>query len=227
LEDNPRSRFDQIEYAHLIKTINEMIEAGVRGARFGLVTKELLLLTTFLVNSYLRPGDIYLLRHKDVSLHMKNDKRFLKIYAQSKVAPSFVFCNETVITTYSAITRFNAGSADGEDYVFLPKYKNRDYAKSLIAKQFNEALTRAELKVGQIGANRTLYSLRHTCIMNRMTNGVPYSLPDLAAHARTSPGMISRFYGSHLTAEMNAEQFNAEAVNEPEQLGSTLEPFFE
>jgi hypothetical protein len=226
LDDNPRSSFDQIEYARLINTINDMIQAGVKGARFGMVTEELRLLTTFLVNSYLRPGDIYLMRHRDISLYMKNNKRFLKIYAQSKVAPSFVYCNETVTTTYSEVSLLNANSADAGDFVFWPKYKNRGYAKSLIAKQFNEALARANLKVGQTGAERTLYSLRHTCIMNRMTNGVPYSLPDLAAHARTSPGIITRFYGSHLTAEMNAEQFNVEPTNAPEQIGSTLEPFF-
>ena len=139
------------------------------------------------------------------------------------ICPSFVYCNETVVATYGEVKRFNAGFIEGGDYVFWPKYKNRDYAKSLIAKQFNDALNRSKLKGGKTGANRTLYSLRHTCIMNRMTNGVPYSLLDLARQARTSPAMIDRFYGSHLTAEMNAEQFNVEATNEAEQIGSTLE----
>jgi hypothetical protein len=40
LEDNPRARFDQLEYARLTATIDDMIKAGLKGARFGLVTEE-------------------------------------------------------------------------------------------------------------------------------------------------------------------------------------------
>jgi hypothetical protein len=67
--------------------------------------------------------------------------------------------------------------------------------------------------------------LRHMCIMNRMTNGVPYDLIGLARQARTSPAMINRFYASHLTAEMNAAQINAEVPTKEPTMEEILDEF--
>ncbi|MGV1017909.1 MAG: hypothetical protein ACOYBW_11105, partial [Fluviibacter phosphoraccumulans] len=48
------------------------------------------------------------------------------------------------------------------------------------------------------GADRTLYSLRHTCIMYRLMFGVGMSTLVLAKNARTGEDMIKRFYASQL-----------------------------
>jgi integrase len=171
-DDTPRDRFDELQYIELLKTIDNLIENNARGPRYGLITKELRLLVSFLVNSYLRPGDIKLLQHKHVTLWTKDSRSYVKIYAQSKVKPSYVFCGDAVVALYSEICRHNKGFTEADDFVFFPKFKGRAHAQSVMAKQFNVAVSRANLKVGPTGVKRTLYSLRHTCLMNRVTNGV-------------------------------------------------------
>ena len=59
------------------------------------------------------------------------------------------------------------------------------------------------------GDARTLYSLRHTSIMNRLIKGDNISLLTLARSARTSVEMIDRFYAKYLTAEMNIGQLQS------------------
>ena len=61
------------------------------------------------------------------------------------------------------------------------------------------------LKRNQTGEARTLYSLRHTAIMFRLTESKGLDLLSLARAARTSVEMLDRFYAKHLTAEMNVE----------------------
>ena len=64
-------------------------------------------------------------------------------------------------------------------------------------------LKKTGLEKGSRGEERTLYSLRHTCIMYRLLYGDGVDLLTLARNARTSPEMIDRFYASHLEGEMN------------------------
>jgi integrase len=67
----------------------------------------------------------------------------------------------------------------------------------------------AGLKETANGEARTLYSLRHTCIMFRLINGDGIDPLTLARSARTSVEMIDRFYAKHLTAEMNIAQLQS------------------
>jgi len=60
-----------------------------------------------------------------------------------------------------------------------------------------------DLRKGPRDENRSLYSLRHTCIMCRLLYGEGLDLLILARNARTSPEIIDRFYARHLSAEMN------------------------
>ncbi|MCR9179123.1 MAG: hypothetical protein NXH71_02670, partial [Erythrobacteraceae bacterium] len=101
------------------------------------------------------------------------------------------------------------GFGTPDDYLFQPEQQNRDYALRNISRQFDQLLKLADLKEAPNGDSRTLYSLRHTCIMNRMIKGDNISLLTLARSARTSVEMIDRFYAKYLTAEMNIEQLQS------------------
>jgi hypothetical protein len=68
---------------------------------------------------------------------------------------------------------------------------------------FNKVLVATNLKIGELGQARSLYSLRHTAIMFRLLYGKGIDLLTLARNARTSVKMIEDFYASNLTAEMN------------------------
>ena len=91
-----------------------------------------------------------------------------------------------------------------ENYVFLPQYhSNRDYALKQLQRQFDILLWSTGLRNNVQGEDRSLYSLRHTCIMYRLMFGEGMDLLTLARNARTSPEMIDRFYASKLKGEDN------------------------
>lgn len=88
------------------------------------------------------------------------------------------------------------GFADPDDYVFLPKHANRNYALKELTRQFDVVMREAGLKTDVNGKKRTLYSLQHTAIVVGIHSGI--SEQTLAINARTSVDMIDRFYGSHI-----------------------------
>jgi len=90
-------------------------------------------------------------------------------------------------------------------YVFLPSESNREKALKDLQVFFSLLTNHLKLKEGPNGEERTLYSLRHTCIMYRLMYGQGIDLLTLARNARTSPEMIDRFYARHLHGEMNLE----------------------
>jgi len=69
--------------------------------------------------------------------------------------------------------------------------------------QFDILLNQLDLSEGVNGERRTIYSLRHTCIMYRLLYGNNIDVITLARNARTSQEMIDRFYASQLKGEDN------------------------
>ena len=78
-----------------------------------------------------------------------------------------------------------------------------------MGRQFDYIVKAAGLKKSPNGEERTIYSLRHTAIMFRLTKGENIDLLTLARNARTSVEMIERFYARHLNAEMNVEKIQS------------------
>jgi integrase len=220
-QDNPREWFSEPQYARLITAVDKLIEEK-RMVRFHPVTKQLRLLTTFLVNSFLRPADLKNLKHKHIERVVQGQHTYLRILAMAKTKTAAVISMEAAVAIYAELKKFNTGHDGDEDYVFWPEMKNRGYAMETMRRQFNEALALSELKIGPGGQPRTLYSLRHTCIMRRLLNGKNIDLLTLARNCRTSVEMIQRFYASGLTAEMNVDKLLTDDIVVIEQ-GSNLE----
>jgi integrase len=213
-QDNPREWFNDEQYEALQRAIRKAIQDKVV-VRYVPITEELRDLTNFMMNTFLRPQDIKLLQNKHITVAKKADRSYLRIMAKGKTVPAPVISTQAAVTIYERIKR------EPEDFVFFPQMKNRDYAMSTMSKQFKYVLEKAKLKKGDDGQERTLYSLRHTCIMNQLLHG-KWPLLTLARNCRTSPEMINRFYGSHLEAEMNVSQLHQQVES-----GATLEDFFE
>jgi integrase len=73
-------------------------------------------------------------------------------------------------------------------------------------KLFNGILRRTGLKLDREGKKRTAYSLRHTYICMRLTEGAnPWQV---AANCRTSVEMIEKFYARHIKNSLDASQIN-------------------
>ncbi len=82
-------------------------------------------------------------------------------------------------------------------------------------KQFDILLSITNLKVSNIGEPRTMYSLRHSCIMFRLMFGRAVDTLTLARNARTSPEMIDRFYAAPLQGEMNVGELQSKRRPRP------------
>jgi len=77
----------------------------------------------------------------------------------------------SAVETYENIIerQRNNGYGNPEDYLFQPEHQNRDYAIQQLHRQFDHLLKITNLKNNSTGEPRTLYSLRHTAIMFRLT----------------------------------------------------------
>lgn len=207
IQDSPRGWFSPEEYEHLKKTADILIKKKVK-VRYHQITDEMKHLITFMVNTFLRPSDIKTLRHRNIEV-VRGTKKYLRITTEeSKTTKNSVVSMNHAVGIYEDIKKIHQ-LASKDDYVFLPEIKNREFALQTMRRQFDEILKDADLKHSKTGEPRTLYSLRHTALMFRLINGGDIDLLTLARNARTSVGMIDRFYGKHLNAEMNVEKIHS------------------
>lgn len=222
--DNPRGWFTDEQYIQLRAAIDKLIADKVK-VRYVPVKEELKLLTGFMLQTYLRPGDLPLLKHKHIQLKQTaQGKPYLLVYATSKTDDHYAVAMPEAIGLYSAIKRLHPDKAEAEDYVFFPQFDSREHAMSIMTKQFTEALKLADLKFDHAGKKRDLYSIRHTCISRAILMGIP--IADVARNAGTSVDMIERFYASHLKNEMAVDKF-LDAIPHVQEVGSTLEGLLE
>jgi integrase len=221
--DNPRGWFTDSEYRDLRAAMGKMITDGTK-VRYVPVTEELQLLTSFMLQTYLRPGDLALIKYKHVQLKQTpQGKPYLMVYATSKTDDHYAIAMPEAVGLYSLIKALHPGKNSDDDYMFFPQFESREHAMSTMTKQFTEALKLANLKYDQGGKKRDLYSIRHTCIMRALLAGIP--IKNVADNAGNSVAIIERFYGSHLRNEMAVDRF-LDAVPHVQEVGSTLEHLF-
>jgi len=217
--DTPRPWFNSAEYTKLHRTCDANIgkvfkKAGTKGEqrRNITITQELYDLILFMTNSFIRPTDIKVLQHKHIAV-IRAEQTYLRLtHPPTKSHGSPVVTMPEAVEIYDRLLERQRKEGFGEpgDYLFQPEHhENRDYALRTITRQFDQLLTIANLKKTASGESRTLYSLRHTCIMFRLTKGDNVALLTLARSARTSTEMIDRFYAKHLHAEMNIQQLQS------------------
>lgn len=216
--DNARSWFNSGEYGALHSVcranIGKSVTVRAKDGKFlrnVMITQELYDLVIFMHNSFIRPTDVKVLQHKHVAV-IRGKETYLRLtHPPTKNHASPVVTLEMAVEVYDRLLerQKKEGFGKPDDYLFQPEQKNRDYALRNLSRQFDQLLRLANLKEAAGGESRTLYSLRHTCIMNRLIKGDNISLLTLARSARTSVEMIDRFYAKHLTAEMNIEQLQS------------------
>jgi integrase len=204
IKANPRGWFTTEQYRKLRDSIKACEGQTAKKTHIP-IGRELGLLTTFLVNTFLRPPDIKNLRNRDIEIVDTADQKFLRIRAASKVVPAPVISMANGVDIYRQLLALHKGVDGPDDFVFFPQFKNRAYAFQTMRLQFNHVLQKAGLKFSG-AVPRTLYSLRHTAIMFRLTKGENLDLLTLAKNCRTSVEMLEKFYASHLTPEMNVQK---------------------
>ena len=169
------------------------------------ISSDLYELIVFMVNSFVRPTDIKVLKHKHVAV-IRNEYEYLRLsLPKTKKHDKPIVTMRWAVVVYERIRDYYAaqGLTKADDYVFMPQQRNRDSALNDLQRQFSIVLNDIGLKESATGEKRSLYSLRHTCITYRFLYGEGIDILTIARNARTSPEMIDRFYVRHLEGEMN------------------------
>ncbi len=218
LQSQPRGGFTLPEYWRLLKAAKQLArlpgdkKPGTHRDRAGgiftktdTVPKEMAWMIGFMVNGFMRPTDLKFIQHKHVEV-IKGEHLYLRLtLPETKRHKAQIVTLRPAVRIYHSLLRYaeSLGQAGKEDYLFLPQVEDRDAASVVLSMHFNKILETTNLKVGELGQVRSLYSLRHTAIMFRLLYGKGIDLLTLARNARTSVQMIEQFYASNLTAEMN------------------------
>lgn len=210
----PRDYFEQKEYEKLVATIEKEASEGVK-VRGVQITLEFKYLVQFMVNSFIRPSDLRVLRHNHVTVmenkeeQKKGDRYFLLLKH-----PATKTTGQEVVTMPAAhgvyqdlkVLQKKRKYAKPTDFVFFPEYKNRNTMIAVAGRVFSHCVKKA--KLNQKGLKHTLYSLRHSAIMYRLLLGNVNTL-ELAKNARTSQAMIDKHYASRLTPLMAVKSLHS------------------
>ncbi len=205
-----RDYLTQEEYEELVETAetlakNEVIERGV------LITDEMKYLIQFMVNSFIRPSDIRVLKHKHIKKMKEGKDAWLVLnHPATKTNATEVQAMPASVHIYNKLVAFKKSKKMRlglDEYVFLSEYSNRNTAMEVLGRLFRRILEESKIEQ-KTGKNITLYSLRHTSIMLRLVIGRDDSLA-LARNARTSQQMVDKFYASHLTTKHVRKQLHA------------------
>ena len=202
-----RTWFNEDDYKKLV-TVAQHAASKRQVVRCQKITGELPLLIEFMTNTFLRPSDVKDIRHRNIEI-IKSNQTYLRIQTDtSKTVKTPVVSLEPAVSIYNQLIDFHQSENnphDPDDFLFLPTLKNRTYAMETLRRNFDAVLLDANLKKAGSGETRTLYSLRHTAIMFRLTQGDQIDLLTLARNCRTSVQMIDKFYAKPLSAEMNVD----------------------
>ena len=146
-----------------------------------------------------------LLRHEHIEVVQGRKTEYLRITTDfSKTINSPVVSMPEAVAIYRRLVRYQRGKGYGAktDYLFFPKYRNRDVALQHLRLQFQEVLARIGLGRARTGEKMTLYSLRHTYATLALVSG-DVDIHTLSRQMGTSVAMLERHY-SKLTATMAA-----------------------
>ena len=220
--NRPRSMLNLKEYAAVVRTAQRLCHRGTKAPeikastghreRFWVQPRHLSLppdmawVIRFMVNSFVRPGDLRQLQHKHVQV-VRGSSVYLRMnLPQTKRHDAPMVTLRPAVQVYeSALAHARReGYGQPDDYVFLPAEKDRNYALAVLGFWFKWVMREAGVATEDaMGRLRTLYCLRHTSIMFRLLYGQGIDMLTLARNARTSVQMIERFYASALDGEMN------------------------
>ncbi len=205
--DNPRPFFrfsplvdkEHDEHKKLLDTAKAMADGKIR-VRDTIVTDELYDFILFMTHSFLRPteSEIYALTHRDIAV-ANDPKRLIITIRKGKTGHRIVNTMPAAVSVYGRMKLRNKGFSI-DDFIFLPRYKNRSTAKQIIQRHFDALLRRCQLKEDHYSNSvHTVYSLRHTAICMRiiLSQG-KVNIFNLAKNAGTSVDQIERFYARNL-----------------------------
>ena len=228
----PRAMLTLREYEAVVRAAHRLARHGQQAPqiklqgndreRFWVAPRHLILpkdmawVIRFMVNSFVRPGDLRQLKHKHVQV-CRGEHLYLRLtLPETKRHDAPMVTLRPAVQVYEAVLKQSRAQGYGrpDDYVFLPAERDREYALAVLGFWFKWAVREAGVAADDTwGRPRTLYCLRHTAIMFRLLYGQGIDMLTLARNARTSVQMIERFYASALDGEMNVAMLQSRRKN--------------
>jgi len=218
VRSQPRGSFSVAEYRAITRTARSLrghahpvLDQLAAGERFWIAREllampdELPWLIRWMVNTFVRPSDIKLMKHKHIEI-VRSKHVYLRMnLPETKRHSQPIVSLRPAVRVYECLLahRREHGCGAADDYLFLPQLKNREHALAVLNFLFHWVLEESGLEKGPLGQSRTLYCLRHTAITLRLLYGQGIDMLTLACNARTSVNMVERFYASVLSGEMN------------------------
>ena len=206
------------EYKSLVSSVELNLKKNKAWRyRYVPITIEMKFLIQFMVNSFIRPSDLRVLKHIHIKEQIDTEtgvKWLVLSHPATKTNATEVQSMPTCADVYRRLIEGQKENAlyKNNGYVFLPQYENRNTAMGLFGKLFAEIVKESGLEE-RTGKNITLYSLRHTAIMLRLIKGDQIDLVSLARNARTSAEMIDKFYAAHLITSQVRRKIHSFAKN--------------
>ena len=193
-KDNPRVSFSEEQYSSFLKGISSAIKRKdtVRG---NVISDEFYYFVLLLVHSYLRPTrtEAFGLKHHDIEI--KDNPPHIQLDVDGKTGKRLSASTEYGVEFYQKLKACNPDYNSPEDYIFLPKIKNRETATRIGQRFFNHVVEQENLKFDKNGNPRSFYSLRHYALQTRLRkSGGATNIYEFAKNAGTSVNQLERFY---------------------------------
>ena len=198
------------EYEKVIKCAESLAKKKVK-IRTQTITLQMKYLIQFMVNSFIRPSDLRVLKHKHIKKKGEGKDTWLTLnHPATKTNANEVQAMPATVGIYESLVnqlREDGLTVKPDDYVFFPQIReNRTTAMEVISRLFKRIIEESKIE-DRTGKKITLYGLRHTAIMFRLIIGNVDTLV-LSRNARTSQNMIDKFYASHLTTDQVRRQLH-------------------
>jgi len=198
------------EYEKVVRCAEKLADKKVK-VRTQLITLQMKYLIQFMVNSFIRPSDLRVLKHKHIKRMNEGGDKWLSLnHPATKTNANEVQAMPATVGIYDSLLeqlKKDKLPTKPDDYVFFPQIReNRTTAMEVISRLFKRIVEESKIEQ-KTGKKITLYGLRHTAIMFRLIIGEVDTLV-LSRNARTSQNMIDKFYASHLTTEQVRKQLH-------------------
>ena len=204
-----RGYFDITSYKKILDKSKELVgfEYKMRNGANCQIEEDLHDWIIFMVGSMLRPtvSEVYSLTHKDIEVKDMNGNSYLEFLLLRKNQKQRVQTLPTSSYAYRDLCK-RRGTFSDDDYVFLPRYKNRRTAMDIMSRMFGVLLKQLKMEEDKDGNKLSSYSLRHTAITFNLSVKEVDSL-DIARRADTSMKMIDQYYYPRIAQDEKLKDF--------------------
>jgi integrase len=190
-----RAWFSPTEYKQLYEATRKRANVPLR-ERHRWNSEQLHDFVLLMANTGLRPDEMKRLEHRDVEIveDGDTDETILLISVRGKRGVGYCKSMPGGVRPYERLRERN--NPQPTDLLFPKSH----------SEQLNRVLEQEGLKFDREGQRRTAYSLRHTYICMRLSEGA--DIYQVAKNCRTSVEMIEKYYATHI-----ADSIDASAVN--------------